>query len=95
VSPDGRAKCLRIVGEIDARVRPTICPTFSGSTGRETIEGRISADDFETLLILAGGKVMATPALGLSDMQRLAISCGNEPYADDKVCPTCGGKGHV
>lgn len=32
---------------------------------------------------------------GLSDMQRLAIACGNEPYADDKVCPTCSGKGHV
>lgn len=32
---------------------------------------------------------------GLSDMQRFAISCGNEPYADDKVCPTCNGRGCV
>lgn len=32
---------------------------------------------------------------GLSDQQRCAIACGNEPYADDKVCPTCGGCGHV
>lgn len=32
---------------------------------------------------------------GLSDRQRLAISCGNEPYADEKVCPGCGGLGYV
>lgn len=32
---------------------------------------------------------------GLSDIQRLAISCGNEPYADDKVCPNCKGLGYV
>jgi hypothetical protein len=35
------------------------------------------------------------PATGLSDMQRLAIACGNEPYADNKVCTTCEGKGYV
>lgn len=32
---------------------------------------------------------------GLSDQQRLAIACGNEPYADDKVCPECKGLGYV
>lgn len=32
---------------------------------------------------------------GLSDRQRLAITCGNEPYADDKVCPACAGRGYV
>lgn len=41
----------------------------------------------ERLLDIAG--------VGLTDMQRLAIQCGNEPYADDKVCPTCKGCGHV
>ena len=32
---------------------------------------------------------------GLSDRQRLAIACGNEPYADEKVCPNCRGFGTV
>jgi hypothetical protein len=32
---------------------------------------------------------------GLSLEQRAAIGCGNEPYADEKVCPSCQGKGHV
>lgn len=32
---------------------------------------------------------------GLSDRQRLAIACGNDPYADDKVCPTCAGRGCI
>ena len=32
---------------------------------------------------------------GLTDMQRLAIACGNEPYADMSVCPTCNGKGMI
>jgi len=32
---------------------------------------------------------------GLSDLQRLAIKCGNEPYADDIVCPICDGNGVV
>lgn len=32
---------------------------------------------------------------GLSDQQRLAIACGNEPYADDNVCPNCRGFGYV
>lgn len=43
----------RMVDEIEARVRPTICTTLS-SRG-ETIEGRVSEDDFETLLRLARG----------------------------------------
>jgi hypothetical protein len=32
---------------------------------------------------------------GLSTMQRVAISCGNDPYADEAVCPQCKGRGHV
>ena len=32
---------------------------------------------------------------GLTSMQRLAIACGNEPYADERICPTCDGSGHV
>ncbi len=32
---------------------------------------------------------------GLTDMQRLAIACGNHPYSDDKVCPQCNGSGTV
>lgn len=37
---------------IEGRVRPTICPTF-GVKG-ESIEGRISKEDFESLLRLIG-----------------------------------------
>lgn len=36
---------------IEQRVRPTICQTFS--TRGATVEGRISEDDFDTLLSLA------------------------------------------
>ena len=32
---------------------------------------------------------------GLTSMQRLATASGNEPYADERICPTCGGRGHV
>lgn len=28
-------------------------------------------------------------------MQRLAIACGNEPYEEERICPTCNGSGHV
>lgn len=38
---------------------------------------------------------LRSAALGLTPSQRGAIACGNEPYADDKICPTCGGRGHV
>lgn len=41
------------VRAIAARVRRTICPTFS-SRGGETIEGRISAADFGRLMELLG-----------------------------------------
>lgn len=34
-------------------------------------------------------------SVGLTGPQRLAIACGNSPYEDDKVCPTCEGKGYV
>lgn len=37
--------------EIEARVRPTICQTFSGRGA--TVEGRISEDDFDFLLTTA------------------------------------------
>lgn len=37
--------------QIEFRVRKTICPTYS-SDGKSTVEGRISKDDFETLLQL-------------------------------------------
>ena len=30
---------------------------------------------------------------GLTDLQRLAIKCGNIPYEDDMVCPKCKGDG--
>jgi len=33
--------------------------------------------------------------IGLGGGQRLAIACGNDAYADEKICPQCGGKGHV
>lgn len=32
---------------------------------------------------------------GITPQQRLAIMCGNEPYADDIVCPICDGDGEV
>lgn len=32
---------------------------------------------------------------GLTLSQRGAIACGNEPFADEKVCPTCEGGGHI
>lgn len=38
---------------------------------------------------------MDTKSAGLSDMARLAINCGNHPYEDERICPACGGKGHV
>lgn len=34
-------------------------------------------------------------ARGLTEIQRLAIAAGNEPYADVVVCPNCGGEGVV
>lgn len=40
----------QLVSEIEARVRPTICPTF-GSKG-ESIEGRISQADFDAIVRL-------------------------------------------
>ncbi len=40
------------LSEIEERVRKTICRTYS-STGRESVEGRVSAADFEALIIFA------------------------------------------
>lgn len=33
--------------------------------------------------------------VGLSNSQRCALSCGNEPYADFHVCKACSGSGYV
>jgi hypothetical protein len=43
-----------LLRDIEARVRPTICPTFGVVDGamRESLEGRISQTDFDTLLDL-------------------------------------------
>lgn len=46
--------------QIRQRVRSTICPTFS-SDGHERIEGRISEEDFEVLMILASGHLAVPP----------------------------------
>jgi hypothetical protein len=35
------------IKEIEMRIRRTMCETFDGSTGRITIEGRISKTDFD------------------------------------------------
>ena len=48
---------------IEARVRQTICPTFTvlDDGPRERVEGRISREDFEALLDLAGrGRTVTT-----------------------------------
>lgn len=42
-----------LLQQIEKRVRATICPTYK-SSGEETIEGRISKEDFEALLSLLG-----------------------------------------
>ena len=41
----------QFVKEIEDRVRPTICPTFSSE--KVSLEGRISQVDFDTLVMLA------------------------------------------
>jgi hypothetical protein len=48
--PDDEA--LATIAAIEARVRPTICQTFSSSRA-PTVEGRISEDDLDVLLTLA------------------------------------------
>lgn len=40
-------------------------------------------------------RLLALANVGLTDMERMAIACGNEPYADYRVCPHCGGSGKV
>jgi hypothetical protein len=47
-------KFAALVREIEARVRPTMAPTFSSIGGDLGITGSISAADFETLVTLAG-----------------------------------------
>lgn len=48
---DVDTEVARTIANIERRVRPTICPTH-GMFGT-TIEGRISQDDFDTLVNLA------------------------------------------
>lgn len=41
------------LSEIEARVRPTICSTYSSDGGDQGLQGRISQDDFDALLAMA------------------------------------------
>jgi hypothetical protein len=45
----GAEKLAAELIQVEERIRPTICPTF-GAKG-ETIEGRISNDDFSSLIL--------------------------------------------
>lgn len=38
---------------------------------------------------------MAERPSALTDLHKLAIACGNEPFADEMVCLKCEGRGHV
>lgn len=49
---DDAPDTLQTARAIGDRIRPTICPTF-GAKG-ETVEGRILAEDFNTLMRLLG-----------------------------------------
>ena len=42
----------QLVAEIEARVRPTICQTFSRDGGNQGMQGRISEVDFDALVRL-------------------------------------------
>ena len=77
----------QLVAEIEARVRPTICSTFSMRDGElsETIEGRISQIDFDTLVRLF--RDAATRAR-VDERERCAmlhesvrVNCDHEPGA--------------
>lgn len=54
-----------LIREIEARVRPTICPTYTangkGSLPDGRLEGRISAEDFDMLVTLAGAATFLHP----------------------------------
>lgn len=53
VGRDTETLSRSIASEIADRIRPTICETWS-SRGGSSIEGRISAEDFNTLMRLLG-----------------------------------------
>ena len=56
------------ISEIDARVRATICPTFTADGG-SSIEGRISKEDFEYLMCsLIAWRLLAKHNGSLADM---------------------------
>lgn len=42
----------QLVAEIEARVRPSICSTFSSDGGDQGMQGRISQVDFDTIVRL-------------------------------------------
>ena len=49
-----RMLTLAALDEIDKRVRPTIVATYSvGATISSRVEGRISEDDYDTLMAVA------------------------------------------
>lgn len=43
----------RDLSEIEKRVRPTICPTWSSDGGDQGSQGRISESDFDALISIA------------------------------------------
>jgi hypothetical protein len=51
----------RDLSEIEARVRPTICPTWSSEGGDQGSQGRISESDFDALLAIARSVPPAAP----------------------------------
>lgn len=57
------------------------------------LRGDLSAQELGAAAHNAAAALSRSP--GLTELQRLAITCGNEPYADAKVCPACKGFGHV
>ena len=48
-----RMLTLAVLDEIEKRVRPTICATMSSDRPGARIEGRISEDDYDTLMAVA------------------------------------------
>lgn len=72
----------REIMAIEARVRPTICPTFGTSreTGQptESLEGRISAPDFERLVALANATAQVEAAE--DELAHLGRATGAHPF---------------
>ena len=77
----------QLVAEIEARVRPTICSTFTMHDGGhvERLEGRISQIDFDTIVRLFRD---ATTRARIDERERCAmlhesvrVNCDHEPGA--------------